>query len=491
MDISVAIASAWSLLKDISLGVGANELHRQLVERFQRSGAANLDLQKALYASLLDAVDSLGKTLSSENHPYFLAISDLHERHDEQKRVQEIFKEIRAHLPKTSALQSPATLIFDDSSPTHVKTLLGRVGLESYLESLPESLRSAFESNLPFVMLAHFRRQVATDDRLHALLQHDLTTAGFQAVHRELRAISDFLRQQCGSDDPAKIQVWTENLASDLKNFMAGQFEEVKSELAEIKKEIKERWDDDDLFRLMEASSPDKTITRYLEKKAAGQIYVADKLAEDFTEKLERNGSLLIHGLPGSGKTITGLALAESFHDGRCRLFYVSLRHDINEDTLVKGIRRRLSRPTIFLLDDCHDKFEMLDLVQNRFSAEMRGKGFLVFMARTTPTPEDMPGEIIRILRRAWKKLKRFWNSSPRSLYSVKLSPGSNPISPDFQKKDCVKFSSLPDMISCFSTSFSPRLTPPIKLTNSNRKNSLRKLWFVTLARRQCTAPSL
>ena len=150
-----------------------------------------------------------------------------------------------------------------------------------------------------------------------------------------------------------------------------------------------EDWNSD-LFRPVAAGSGERAIARYLEKKAAGQIYVAAKLAEDFTEKLERNGSLLIQGLPGSGKTITGLALTESFHDSRCRIFYVSLRHDIDEDTLVEGIRRRLSRPTIFLLDDCHGKFELLDLVQNRLSAVIRGNGFLVFLARTTPTPEDM-----------------------------------------------------------------------------------------------------
>lgn len=157
MDISIAIASAWSLLKEISLGIGANELHRQLVERFQRAGAADLDLQKALYASLLDAVDSLSKALSAENHPYFVATPDLNERRDKRQRVQEIFKEIRAHFPKISALQSPVTLILEDSSSIQVRALLTRVGLEFHFESLPESLRNAFESNLPFAMLAHFR----------------------------------------------------------------------------------------------------------------------------------------------------------------------------------------------------------------------------------------------------------------------------------------------------------------------------------------------
>lgn len=82
------LSGAWTLLKEVSLGVGANELHRLLVERIQRAGAADLDLQKALYASLCEAVDSLGKTLSIDSHPYFQRISNLKERRDEQQRVQ-------------------------------------------------------------------------------------------------------------------------------------------------------------------------------------------------------------------------------------------------------------------------------------------------------------------------------------------------------------------------------------------------------------------
>ncbi|MBC8458634.1 MAG: ATP-binding protein [Deltaproteobacteria bacterium] len=109
-----------------------------------------------------------------------------------------------------------------------------------------------------------------------------------------------------------------------------------------------------DLFRPVMAGSGEKTIDRYLDLKATDRIYLDPKLAEDFTQKLEDNESLLIRGLPGTGKTTTGLALAESFHQGQYRIFYVNLRYNFSEDALVTGIKRRLARPTIFLLDDCH-----------------------------------------------------------------------------------------------------------------------------------------
>ena len=149
-----------------------------------------------------------------------------------------------------------------------------------------------------------------------------------------------------------------------------------------------------DLFRPVQFGSGEPTVNRYLEKKAAGQIYLDARVSEEFTRRLESYDSLLIRGLPGSGKTITGLALAESFRHGLYRLFFVNMRRDLGEDALVKGIRRRLARPTIFLLDDCHGKYEILEGVQDRLQevvARQPGRAFLVYTARTTSTPEGMP----------------------------------------------------------------------------------------------------
>ena len=151
-----------------------------------------------------------------------------------------------------------------------------------------------------------------------------------------------------------------------------------------------------DLFRPLVAGSGERNIDRYLALKEASRLYLAPKLEESFTQKLEQSGSLLIWGLPGTGKTMTGLALAESLRHrhGLYRIFYINLRHDIDEDTLVQGVRRRLTQPTIFFFDDCHAKYDLLDRVQNRLRpilAERPGRGLLVFTARTAPTPQGMP----------------------------------------------------------------------------------------------------
>ncbi len=149
-----------------------------------------------------------------------------------------------------------------------------------------------------------------------------------------------------------------------------------------------------DLFRPLVLGSGERIIERYLKLKEDRLIYIDPRCAEDFIEKIESNGSLLIKGLPGVGKTITALALAELFQEHRFRIFYVNLSYDIREDDLVTGIKRRLTRPTIFLLDNCHGKYEMLDNVQVRLAPNlihMHDRFYFVFLSRTVPTQKEIP----------------------------------------------------------------------------------------------------
>lgn len=89
-----------------------------------------------------------------------------------------------------------------------------------------------------------------------------------------------------------------------------------------------------DLFRPLVSGCGERTVDRYLQQKEAGRFYVSSKLQKIFTQKLDASGSLLIRGLPGSGKTMTGLTFAESLRHRQnpYRIFYINLRHDLTED---------------------------------------------------------------------------------------------------------------------------------------------------------------
>lgn len=151
----------------------------------------------------------------------------------------------------------------------------------------------------------------------------------------------------------------------------------------------------EDLFRPVRPNSGDPSINRYLEKKEAREIYLDAGVNEAFTQKLERHHALLILGAPGSGKTTTALSLAESFCNGSYRVFYINMRHDLSEDALVRGVRRRLARPTIFIVDDCHGKYHILGYAHDRLrgilARQSTSQSVIVYMARTVSAPDDLP----------------------------------------------------------------------------------------------------
>jgi DNA polymerase III delta prime subunit len=147
-----------------------------------------------------------------------------------------------------------------------------------------------------------------------------------------------------------------------------------------------------DIFRPVKPGSGDFDIKKYLKLKDAGHLYIDAKLRESFAEKLAIDGSLLIQGLPGSGKSLTCLALSEDLNQGRFRVFFSNLRHDVNENALFEGIKDRLSRPTVFLLDNCQGKYELLENLYERLTAlELLGRHRLIFISRTSSAGKDLP----------------------------------------------------------------------------------------------------
>ena len=148
-----------------------------------------------------------------------------------------------------------------------------------------------------------------------------------------------------------------------------------------------------DQFHPLVINATEPSLKRYFERKTDGRLYFDPERVTEFTKKIESNGSVLIKGLPGSGKTITSLALADQLEG--YRTYYVSLREEISNDTLVKGIKDRLSRRTIFVLDDCQGKLGKLGSLMIRIRRLLQGplsnQALFVFLTRTIPTPDNLP----------------------------------------------------------------------------------------------------
>ena len=390
MEMITSLTLAWGLFGQIALGVGVNELHRQVVDRLSKPDPESLRLQKALHKSLLDAVDTLGRSLSDEQHPYFRALADPIERKNEQQRIREIFQSIRRRFPETGSLHQPLDLLLSNTARVDTTALFRQLGLEEDLEQLPPVLNNSFRANLSLSLLAHFRHKLATDTGLSTLLQLDLTTA----VRQELGAVSTFLHERFGSDLPDQIRPLLDDLTGDLKAFLTQELADLRQELHEIKRLL--QLPDSDIFCLLTPKSGSRHIERYLDHKAGNRLFLDPKTEAAFTEKIERHGSLLIRGLPGSGKTLTSLALAESlrYQQKPYAIFYINLRYGLKENNLVEGVKRRLTQPALFFFDDCQGKYELADNLLRRLRrlfSQSPVRALLLFAARATPTPAGAP----------------------------------------------------------------------------------------------------
>lgn len=154
----------------------------------------------------------------------------------------------------------------------------------------------------------------------------------------------------------------------------------------------------EDIFRPVKPNSGDLIIKRYLNLKDAGRLYLDPQLRDLFTEKLAIDGSLLIQGLPGSGKSLTCLAFSEELNQKHFRVFYINMQYDISESELFDGIKHRLTRPSVFLFDNCQGKYRLMENLYDRLTSpsllsnsSLLSKHRLVFISRTNSTAKDLP----------------------------------------------------------------------------------------------------
>ncbi len=148
------------------------------------------------------------------------------------------------------------------------------------------------------------------------------------------------------------------------------------------------------LFRPVKENSGDRrAIDRFLELKRQNRIIREEAVAIRFKEEPFSGGAIVVAGRSGSGKTITALDLATSLDESRWRVFYVSMRHQASEDHLAEGIKRRSSRPTIFVIDDAHLDLDKVDHVLDRIGSSMvGGRVRVVVVLQSGSGDEDVPG---------------------------------------------------------------------------------------------------
>jgi len=115
-------------------------------------------------------------------------------------------------------------------------------------------------------------------------------------------------------------------------------------------------WNPDLFLPVHRGASGDRRLNRYFDSLLKGRLYFDEDRARRIMVALEHSPVIVIRGLPGTGKTFTALSVAENLKGAQERVYFVDAsRDECTKVHLREGIRSRLSRPSAFVLDNCHE----------------------------------------------------------------------------------------------------------------------------------------
>ena len=145
-------------------------------------------------------------------------------------------------------------------------------------------------------------------------------------------------------------------------------------------------WNDGLWVRLLPGMSPE--TDRYLALEAEKQLVLNDKLIEPFNDIQSRGETTLIEGESGVGKSIAGLALAWAT---RRRVMYIDLKPDVSVNDLFLGISSRIARDTVFVIDNCHQNWDIVATATERVKRAMGRRPYtLIQIGQTSPKGAEM-----------------------------------------------------------------------------------------------------
>jgi hypothetical protein len=162
-------------------------------------------------------------------------------------------------------------------------------------------------------------------------------------------------------------------------------------------------WSDSPWVRMCWNTTGYASIKRFLDYHREGRIQVAAQDEERFMDILSASPCLVVRGLPGSGKSMTGLELACRMASPWRRIYYATLKDAPEGQRLWQSVGRRRSLPGLFLLDDCHLDLELAGLFLRRLGLEgatPSGNLKVLLVLRDLPgtgEPDDAPAWLVQL----------------------------------------------------------------------------------------------
>ena len=198
-------------------------------------------------------------------------------------------------------------------------------------------------------------------------------------------------------------------------------------------------WKMDLFVPLREGTPRDRRLGRFFESNGSGRLYLDEGYAAKITDALENSPVILVRGLPGTGKTFTSLATARGFRNSRWRTWFLDVSAGtFTPEQMAEGIRRRIrSRPSIFVLENCHARAGAIYQVLGSLKRELdAGHLRVICLARWVNAPgesrsdvSDLFGELeansavvdLKNDDELLKRVARFWRPNLDGLSNARL----------------------------------------------------------------------
>ncbi|HXH39302.1 MAG TPA: hypothetical protein VNN08_11795, partial [Thermoanaerobaculia bacterium] len=146
------------------------------------------------------------------------------------------------------------------------------------------------------------------------------------------------------------------------------------------------------LFQPTRCRTPaDPRLKRYRHSVLSRRLYVDSGRMHAISDAIDRSPVIFVRGLPGTGKTFTTLAIAERYAEGTRRAYFVDVAaDDFTGARLRDGIRARVSRPSIFVLENCHENPDAVSQALDGIASLLpTGRLKVICLLRRVPGPPE------------------------------------------------------------------------------------------------------
>ncbi|MFC1502704.1 hypothetical protein ACFL6A_04770, partial [bacterium] len=205
---------------------------------------------------------------------------------------------------------------------------------------------------------------------------------------KEWIQFSEDFEKRTGIDLQRQGREYFDARLRNLPDIVAGLFTDTHAELFCQSRE----WPNDPWVRICYGTPRHLEVERFLDRHQNGLVFVVKEIEDWFSAAASHAQTIMICGVPGSGKTTVGLELISRLRSPVRRIYYRTMKDGFDVERMQHSIRRRGTLPSFFVLDDCHLDLKSVATLVERLKPELQTddrKIAILLLARKVSLDKD------------------------------------------------------------------------------------------------------